>query len=159
MPEFDGRPIRSIDKGEAGIEDEESKEAREKKEEEHKDLLAALQAALEADVREVRFSARLKESPAVLVDDEGGFSSRMERALRQGGRELPGRKRILELNPDHALVGGLKRLFDVDASSPRVGEYAELLLGQALITEGSPIEDPSRFARLLTDLMVERVSG
>ena len=159
MPEFDGRPIRSIDKGEAGIEDEESKEAREKKEEEHKDLLTALQAALEADVREVRFSARLKESPAVLVDDEGGFSSRMERALRQGGRELPGRKRILELNPDHALVGGLKRLFDVDASSPRVGEYAELLLGQALITEGSPIEDPSRFARLLTDLMVERVSG
>ena len=56
-------------------------------------------------------------------------------------------------------MGGLKRLFDVDASSPRVGEYAELLLGQALITEGSPIEDPSRFARLLTDLMVERVSG
>lgn len=159
LTEFDGKPLRAVDKGEAGLEDDDAKEERERKQEEHKDLLEALQAALEEDVREVRFSSRLKSSAAVLVDDEGAFSARMERALRQGGRALPPRKRVLELNPDHALVGGLKRLFDVDAKSPRVPEYAELLLGQALISEGSPIEDPARFTKLLTELMVAQVTA
>jgi len=67
-------------------------------------------------------------------------------------------KRVLELNPEHALVGALQRLHAVDSSSPRIAEYAELLLGQALIAEGSPLPDPTRFTKLLSDLMVDAVS-
>ena len=120
-------------------------------------MLEAMQATLEQDVKEVRFSSRLKSSAAVLVSDEGGLSPSLERMLKSSGQEIPKQKRILELNPDHALLGGLKRLFDVDAKSPRIGEYAEMLLGQALLAEGSALEDPARFTRLVTDLMVDSV--
>ena len=53
----------------------------------------------------------------------------MERMMRQTGRELPARKRILELNPDHPVVRRLAALHSEQASSPRVGEFAQLLHG------------------------------
>ena len=159
LGEFRGKPVRPIDRGQVGLEGEEERAERERRQEAAADLLDALARPLEEEVREVRFSARLKESPAVLVDDEGPISSRLERALRLGGRELPRRKRVLELNPDHELVRGLQRVFAVDPKSPRIEEYAHLLHGQALIAEGSPLEDPARFARLLTELMVAQVKG
>jgi len=37
----------------------------------------------------------------------------------------------------------------------RLSDYAELLYDQALLTEGSPIKDPLRFSRLVSDLMVK----
>ena len=63
------------------------------------------------------------------------------------------------LDPDHALVEGLRRVYDVDEGSPRVKDYAALLYGQALIAEGVPLEDPARFTRLLTELMTDAVRG
>jgi molecular chaperone HtpG len=157
LQEFDGKPLKSVERGQIDLEGDETKDEREKKQEEFKDLLEAMQATLEQDVKEVRFSSRLKSSAAVLVSDEGGLSPSLERMLKSSGQEIPKQKRILELNPDHALLGGLKRLFDVDAKSPRIGEYAEMLLGQALLAEGSALEDPARFTRLVTDLMVDSV--
>ncbi|TDJ74570.1 MAG: molecular chaperone HtpG [Planctomycetota bacterium] len=159
LQEFDGKPLKSVERGEIDLEGDEAESERKKKQEEYKDLLEAMQATLEQDVKEVRFSSRLKSSAAVLVTDEGGLSPNLERMLKGSGQDVPKQKRILELNPDHALLGGLKRLFDVDAKSPRIGEYAEMLLGQALLAEGSALEDPARFTRLVTDLMVDSVQS
>ena len=55
-------------------------------------------------------------------------------------------------------MAGLQRLHGVDATSPRIAEYAELVLGQALIAEGSPLPNPAGFSKLLSDLMVDAVS-
>ena len=79
--------------------------------------------------------------------------------LRRSGQDVPKQKRILELNPSHALVAGLEQLYEVDAKSPRVAEISELLYGQALIAEGQPLEDPGRFTKLLTELMTSSVKG
>lgn len=159
LTEFDGKPIRRADRGEARPEDEEARAAREKKQEELGGLLGALQAALDEDVKEVRFSSRLKDSAAVLVGDEAGLSPQLERMLRRAGQDVPRQKRVLELNPDHELVEGLRRLYEVDEKSPRVRDFAELLHGQALIAEGVPLEDPGRFTRLVTELMTASVKG
>ena len=159
LREFDGVRVRRIDRGEVDVADDEAKARRQERAEELSDLLSAIQAALADDVKEVRFGGRLKDSAAVLVSDEHALTAQMERLLRRSGRELPKQKRILELNSEHPLVEGLKRLYDVDAESPRIAEYAELLLGQALIAEGSPIEDPARFTRLVTELMVAGVKS
>ena len=70
----------------------------------------------------------------------------------QGG--MPKTKRILELNPEHALVSTLDTLHGEEARASEFESYVRLLHGQALIAEGSPVADPAGFAALVTDLMV-----
>ena len=153
--EFDGKKLQPLEKGELEHEDEAERGKRSEKQDEYKDLLSALQSSLEEGISEVRFSSRLKDSPAVLVADPNGLSPQLERMLRAQGQQIPPQKRILELNPEHALIGALKKVFDVDAKSPRVGDYGQLLLGQALLAEGNVPTDPARFSKLLTELMIE----
>jgi molecular chaperone HtpG len=102
----------------------------------------------------VRFSTRLADSPAVLVDDPRSLGPTMERMMRHSGEEPPPRKRILELNPKHPLIERLRELVESDAASPRIKDWSDLLHGQALLAEGSALPDPARFGRLVTDLML-----
>ena len=64
-------------------------------------------------------------------------------------RDAPKENRILELNAAHPLVAKIKGL-EGDALKDAV----ELLYGQALIAEGSPVPDPARFGKLLVNLMM-----
>ncbi|MFT5050791.1 MAG: molecular chaperone HtpG [Chlamydiales bacterium] len=159
LTEFDGKPIRSVEKGDIDLEDDDDKKAREEEQEQHKDLLESMRDQLSDDLSEVRFSGRLKESAAVLVSAEQSMSPQLLRMLRSSGQEVPAQKRILEINGEHALVRGLKKLHDLDPKTPRLGEVTELLYGQALLGEGSDLEDPARFSKLLTSLLVESVSS
>ena len=157
--EFEGKPLRAVEQGDLDLEEEAEKQEREKKQEEMGDLLKAIAAQLEDEVKEVRFSSRLEDSAAVLVNDPNAPSAHMERLLRNAGQPVPKAQRTLELNPSHALIGGLKKLHAVDASSPRIADYARLLYGQALLTEGSPLPDPAGFSKLVTELMVTAVES
>ena len=49
-------------------------------------------------------------------------------------------------------------IFKENKDDARLGDYAELLHDQALLTEGSPIKDPLRFTRLVSELMVKAAS-
>ena len=150
--------LKAIDRGDADLDDEDARKEREARDEDKKDFLEALRSAIGDQVSRVRFSSRLKDSPAVLVGDEGAYSGHMERMLRRAGHELPPSQRVLEINPDHALVRALEKLHVADAASPRVHDAGELLLGQALIREGGVPTDPARFSELLTGLMGEVLS-
>ncbi len=152
LTEFDGKPLKAIDKGDVDLGDDEEKAARDEKAKELKPLLDAVKERLGEQVAEVRFSSRLKESPAVLVTGEQDLSPHMARLLRGMDREVPESKRILELNASHPLVKRLDALRD--GSAGRFGDYCELLFGQAQLAEGTAPEDPQRFNRLLTSLMV-----
>ena len=66
---------------------------------------------------------------------------------------MPKQKRILELNPEHAVVTKLQQRFAEDKEDPVIDSYAQLLLGYALIAEGSKPPDPGEFNRLLAELM------
>jgi molecular chaperone HtpG len=154
LPEYKGKKLVSIDKGELDFASEADKFDRENKEREYRSLLERLETELAAHVAKVRFSSRLKDSAAVLVDDEHAPGPHMERLMRQTGQAPPPRKRILELNADHPLIARLKSIHDADAASPRLREFAELLHGQALLAEGSVLPDAPRFSKLLSDLML-----
>jgi molecular chaperone HtpG len=77
----------------------------------------------------------------------------VERLLRAQKREIPPALRILELNLDHPLVKSVERLELVEPGSERGREWMELIHEQALLAEGSPIQDPAQFAKKLTRLM------
>ncbi|HTQ22501.1 molecular chaperone HtpG [Mycobacterium sp.] len=158
VPEFDGKPLQSVAKGEVDLDSEEERtaheEERKEQEKDFADLLTWLQQTLDEHVKEVRLSTRLTESPACLITDAFGITPALARMYRASGQEVPIGKRILELNPNHPLVTGLQQALQQggdDAERERLAETAELLYGTALLAEGGALEDPAKFAGLLAD--------
>ncbi|MGH7400192.1 MAG: molecular chaperone HtpG [Candidatus Rokuibacteriota bacterium] len=157
--EFEGKPLTSVAQGtvDLGSGEKEPKEesAREERNERFKDLLLALRAALQDEVKDVRLSERLTSSPACLVGEAGDLGPQLEELLRRSGREVPKAKRVLELNPSHPLVTRLRAFHAARPDAERFRRYAELLHGQAILAEGGTLPDPAGFSRRLADLLVE----
>ena len=161
VPGFDGKELRSIARGEADLDTEEQKEEvkaeREKQREEFSGLLGWMSAQLSEQVKEVRLSTRLTVSPACIVSDTDDATPALQNLYRAMGQEMPHTKRILELNPGHPLVVGLRAAQAGRESDPSLAETAELLYGTALLAEGSELPDPARFTKLLTDRLERTV--
>jgi molecular chaperone HtpG len=121
-------------------------------------LIAAIKVALGDKVKDVRPSERLTDSAVCLVADDGDMDINLERLLKQH-KQLDGRNlapRILELNPDHALVTKLAKLAqEKNAKDPALDDAAFLLLDQARILEGEPVIDAQAFAKRLSKLMAK----
>ena len=56
-------------------------------------------------------------------------------------------KKVLEINSEHSVYAKIKSLYETDKEA--VKEISEILLGQAKLIEGLPIEDMSRFITLV----------
>jgi molecular chaperone HtpG len=158
LNEFDGRKLKAVDRGDVELGSEEEKKEQEAKKEEqvkhYRDLLEFIRETLKDKVKEVRLSGRLTDSACCLVADEYGMNANMERILKAMNQEVPESKRVLELNPEHPIMQVLSKLFEQDKSNNKLLDYCELLFDQALLTEGSPINDPLRFTKLVSELMV-----
>ncbi|OCB34338.1 molecular chaperone HtpG [Mycobacterium parascrofulaceum] len=159
VTEFDGKPLQSVAKGEVdlGAEGDESQAEREEQQKEFADLLTWLKETLSEHVKEVRLSTRLTDSPACLITDAFGITPALARLYRASGQEVPVGKRILELNPNHPLVTGLRQAQHDRSDDASLAETAELLYGTALLAEGGALDDPARFAELLADRLARTV--
>jgi molecular chaperone HtpG len=156
-PRFKDKPLRSIGRGDVklGSEEEQKKasEALEGQQKEYGDLLVCIRVHLQDEVKEVRLSNRLTSSAVCLVGDEDDLTPRMQRMLEQMGQKTPKVKRILELNPAHALLPKLRAIFAADQHDPRLKLYSELLLGQAHLAESGQLPDPAAFSKVLAEVM------
>jgi molecular chaperone HtpG len=152
--EYNGKKFKSIIKGEISIDKEEKESLRESKEKFEK-LLMYIKDALKDEVKDVRISGRLKDSPCCLVGDEGDLDPRMEKLLKSMGQDIPERKKILEINPLHPIFDTMLRIFEKDRSEDILKEYTALILDQALLLEGSKPKDPVLFIKYLSNLMLE----
>lgn len=156
LTEFEGKKLRSAGKGDVELgtkeEKEQAKKELEDKTKKFSDFLAAIQKELDDDVKEVRLSKRLKDSPACLVSSEQDLSPHIERLLAKNKVDVPRQKRILELNPDHEIVQRLKARFDVRPNDLDLGDHAQLLHGIALMAEATPLPNPGKFSKLVARL-------
>ena len=152
LHEYDGKPVKSIVKGDVNLDDRDEEETK-KEAEEFKTPLEAIQKVLDDDVKEVRFSNRLTNSPCCLVADDHAMSANMERIMQSMNQEMPKQKRIFELNKDHAVIQKVLDLAGKESSADELKEYTSILYDQALLMEGSPIQDPASFAQKVTKLM------
>lgn len=161
VTEFDGRQLQSVAKGEVDLDSEEDKTAheaeREEQERDFADLLTWLKETLSDHVTQVRLSNRLTESPACLITEAFGMTPALARMYQASGQVVPGAKRILELNPKHALVAALQQGHKTRADDSSLAETAELLYGTALLAEGGALDDPARFAGMLADRLAQTV--
>jgi molecular chaperone HtpG len=155
LTEYKGKKLKAIDKGEIpGAAVEEGTKRR------YQPLLDFLKGKLGDGVKEVRLSARLKESAACLVADEWAMGPQMARLMERMGRggEVPPSKRVLELNPSHPAVEALQKLHARDATDARLEKYGRLLYDEAVIAEGSRVKDPAALARTVNELLVKDTS-
>ncbi|MEV2239254.1 molecular chaperone HtpG [Micromonospora sp. NPDC049891] len=152
---YAGKALRSVAKGQVDLDTEqertEAEAERERQRTEYADLLGWMGEVLADSVKEVRLSSRLTTSPACVVGDAHDLTPTLEKMYRAMGQEVPKVKRILELNPTHPLVTGLRKAHEQGGTGDSLAETAELLYGTALLAEGGDLADPSRFARILAD--------
>ncbi|MBF0244189.1 MAG: molecular chaperone HtpG [Planctomycetes bacterium] len=158
LSEYKEKKFVSASKGDVDLKSEDEKKAEEKQQKENKKkfkkLLETLEKLLESEIKEVRLSARLTSSAACLVSDENAMSSQMEKLMSSMGQEIPKHKRILEINPKHRITAILEKIFSENKTDSRLVRYARLLLDQAKLAEGLPLENPVDFAREVSELIV-----
>ena len=145
--EFEEFSLKSIAKGD--LEDLDSKEDKKKKEKTVKDyekVISKAQEILDNQVKEVKVSSRLSESPSCLVADENELGGNMERIMKSLGQDVPETKPILEINPTHPLVMKLKTKVDDD--------IVKVLFDQAVLSEGGQIKEPAEFVKRMNKLML-----
>jgi molecular chaperone HtpG len=161
VQDYDGKRFQSIAKGQVDLDTEEEKAnagpEREQQEKDFAELLSWMTSQLGENVKEVRLSSRLTTSPACIVGDAHDMTPTLEKMYRAMGQEMPAVKRILELNPTHPLVTGLREAHGQRREDASVAETAELLYGMALLAEGGELGDPARFTRLLADRLARTI--
>ena len=160
LREFSGKKLVSAMRANLPLkETDEQKKDAEKQAATLEPLTARIAKVLEAQVREVKVSHRLTESPCCLVLAEGAAAPYIDRLLRERGKGLPPQKRIFEINPTHAVITSLAELIGKDPSAPRIDEWIEVLFDQALLAEGGQVDDPSRFAKRVASLLTLAAGG
>jgi len=159
LTEFEGKKLKSVGKGTVKLGNEEERaqveEELKRLQEESSDLLKAIQQHLDQYIKDVRLTNRLTNSPVCLVGSEIDYSPQMERLLQMGEGGRPKQRRIMELNPRHQIITRMRERFEKDKEDAKLGKYAELLHGYALLAEGSDLPDPPQFNRLLAEVMTE----
>jgi len=153
LTEFDGKQLQSVTRGGLDLgdmEDEESKEAKEKLEQEFDSVVSRIKTALEGKVKDVKLSQRLTDSPACIVTDEHDMSSQMMKLMQSVGQEVPETLPIFEINAEHDLV---KRVAD-EQDDEQFKQWTEVLFEQAMLAERGSLKDPASFVAKLNKLML-----
>ena len=154
LTEFNGKPLQSVSKGSLDLgELEDTKETERHKEidKDYEGLVKKIKDSLEEQVKDVRVTHRLTDSPACIVADEHELGANLERILKDAGQAVPTTKPILEINPDHPIIAKLKSKTD-DAE---IGEWSHILFDQSQLAEGGQLSDPAAYIQRLNKLLLE----
>lgn len=144
--EFEGMPLKSIAKGDLeDLDNKKDKETKEKTAKNFKEVIKKVSKILEMQVKEVKISNRLSESPSCLVADENEMGGNMERIMKSLGQDVPETKPILEINPNHPLVKKLKTKVDKN--------LVKVLFDQAVLSEGGQLKEPAEFVKRMNKLI------
>jgi molecular chaperone HtpG len=152
LDKYSDTDLKAVNSASAGedLKDETSVD----KSEDLKPLLDKLKAALGDNVKDVKASVRLADSPSCIVSDEDEPSLKMQQMLRaMGQNNIPPAKPTLEINPDHEIV---KKLLGSSDESV-INDAAWLLLEQAMLVEGLPINNPGVFVQRLNRVLSRAV--
>jgi molecular chaperone HtpG len=156
LHEFEGKTLANVASAAADVASAIETPDKAAAESTFKDTLERLGKSLLGKIASAQVSARLTDSPAVLVAGEFGMSLRMGRILKQAGQTNPfATLPILEVNPKHPLIERLKDTTD----EAGFGDLAHVLYDQAMLAEGGELDDPAIFVRRVNRLIVEGLSA
>jgi molecular chaperone HtpG len=156
LHEFEGKTLANVASSAADVASAIETPEKAAAESAFKDTVERLGKVLLGKIASAQVSARLTDSPAVLIAGEFGMSLRMSRILKQAGQNNPfATLPILELNPKHPLILRLRETAD-DAA---FADLAHVLYDQAMLAEGGELDDPAIFVRRVNRLIVEGLAA
>lgn len=159
LREFKKKEFKSVTRGGADLDkiapEQKSEDGTDKPAGDIASLIALLKLSLGDAIKDVRASNRLTDSAVCLVADEHDMDMHLERLLRQHGQAAGDSRRILEINPHHALIARLVALAGKEGASETLNDFAWILLDQARIVESEPLPDPALFAKRLAAVLAK----
>jgi molecular chaperone HtpG len=164
--EFEGKKFVSVTQGEADFvplaedqKDDTDADDDKPAEGELSTLIALLKQQLGDQVKDVRTTDRLRESPVCLVAGDSDLDRHLARMLKEHGQlDKPPANGILEINPRHALIKVLAEVSGKPGASKSMSDAAQLLLDQARIIEGELPANPAAFSRRMANVMAAALS-
>lgn len=151
LGEYDGKKFVNVSSESLDLETEEEKEELKKNNEASKKMFDVMKDVLKNDVKEVRFTKKLKNHPVCLTS-EGNVSVEMEKVINaMPTDEKVKAETILEINENHPIVDKLKDLYKNDKEE--LSKYTKILYSQARLIEGLPVENPTEISNLICELI------
>lgn len=117
------------------------------------ETLKKMKEVLGEDVKDVKASVRLSDSPSCLVVDQNDPTAQMAHMFRAMGQEMPKTLPILEINPTHPIVLKLKTMQDKELFE----DVTRLLFEQAMLLDGAILKNPSEFAKRLNSILSKAI--
>lgn len=157
LSEFEGKPLQSVAKGDLDLQEiqtEVDQAVQQEKEEEIKStfdgMLQQIKTILGDEIKEVRMSHRLTNSPSCLVADQSDMGIHLQMLLKSAGQSVPETKPIFELNPEHKFIKKLQ----TEKNEAHFKEWTHILFDQAILAEGGQLKDPAEFVRRMNQLLL-----
>ena len=163
---FKEKKFTSITQGQINLDDLDAKtkdkkpndkEEKEKQDKQFVDLIAQLKVVLGDQVKDIRLSSKLTDSPVCLVADDGDMDIAMEHLMAQRDSNYKGAPRILEINGDHLLIKNMKSLLQKKDNSDLVSDAGTLLFEQARLMEGKMPADPAQFNKIMNQFLLKAI--
>ena len=154
LGEYDGKKFVNVSANNVDLDSEEEKEELKKVNEESKQLFTIMKETIgENQIKDVRFTHRLKNHPVCLISD-GILSVEMEKVLNSmpNNRDVKA-ETVLEINEKHPIAEKLKKLYEEDKEELK--KYAKVLYSQARLIEGLPVENPTELSNLMCEIMTK----
>lgn len=161
LTEFEGKKLVSVTKGDVSVfeESDEHKKELETKENNLKEVLDAFRSILQDQIKSVRLSRRLTDSPCCLVADQDAMTANMERILKMSNAQgFSEAKKILEINPDHPLINTMQEKLKSGVTRDEFKDWIELLYDQALLSQGSKIRDPRSYNNRFNQFLIKMLA-
>ena len=122
-------------------------------------LVAYMKTHLGERVKDVKISSRLTDSPVCFVAEENAMDIHLENLLKKHKHLDQVSTKVLEINPDHIIIKNLSKLdFKNESNKNKCSEISDMLLNQAKIIEGIPLEDSKSFCTSINNLMIKDIS-
>ncbi|HBB53612.1 MAG TPA: molecular chaperone HtpG [Legionellales bacterium] len=149
LSEYAGKKLLSIAKGKLDLPVSEEKD--QENPAEVMPMIEQMKKILESDVKDVRTTTRLTQSPACIVADENDLGLEMQRILKATGQQLPETKPILEVNPHHPLIQKMHQITDDELFK----EWAKMMFEQAVLAEGGHLDNPAAYVARVNQLLAK----
>ncbi|MDX1975100.1 MAG: molecular chaperone HtpG [Rickettsiales bacterium] len=158
ISEYKGKKFKSVTRADINLDSGDTKDENKvddlQQEQAAKDVCARFKTILGDKVKDVRITHKLTQSPVCLAVEEGGMDLRLERFLIEQKQLQAASAKILEVNPDHAIIRML-----ADKEPAQMEDVVWLLFDQARILEGEEITDPAAFSRRLQQFVEKSLAA
>lgn len=142
--EYDKTPMKPVQNADDEVSlDEKIDESK------YAEIIVKLKESLKDEVKDVKVTSRLKDSPACLVYDKNDPDFATQQMLKQMGQSVPEIKPILEINPNHEIFTKLQD------NQIMINDISNLILNMAKIGEGMNISNPNEFTKILSKVILK----